>query len=140
MAKSISNKTAGNRFEQELCDRLKEYGFWSHNMAQTEVGQPADIIAVKNDWAILIDCKLCQKDYFPLSRIEPNQEAAMTYWKSCKNSTAWFAIKVKGNDTIYILIWETAKKCLDCGLSSIIPSIECHTLEWMLNRPERKQT
>lgn len=53
------NKIAGNRFEAELCGILAEHGFWAHNMAQNQAGQPADIIAVKDGWAVLIDCKLC---------------------------------------------------------------------------------
>lgn len=72
------NKTLGNHFEGELCELLAENGFWAHNLAQNQAGQPADVIAVKNDVAILIDCKVCSNDRFSLSRIEDNQEMAMT--------------------------------------------------------------
>ena len=75
-----SNKKNGNRFEEEFCKLLAEHGFWAHNMAQNQVGQPADVIAVKNGIPILIDCKECETNRFPLSRIEGNQEGAMTRW------------------------------------------------------------
>ena len=45
------NKKLGNDFEQELCDKLAEYGFWCTNLAMNKSGQPADIIAVRNNHA-----------------------------------------------------------------------------------------
>ena len=88
------NKLVGNRFEQELCDKLREWGFWAHNMAQTSAGQPADIIAVRDGIAYLIDCKVCENNRFRLSRIEENQENAMTLWETMGNSPCWFALKL----------------------------------------------
>lgn len=88
-----TNKRDGNSFEAELCEILSEMGFWAHNMAQTQAGQPADVLAVINQRAYLIDCKLCTSKGFALSRIEPNQETAMEYWKYCGNGVGWFAVK-----------------------------------------------
>ena len=51
------NKTMGNHFEEELCELLAEQGFWAHNLAQNQVGQPADVLAVRDNIAVLIDCK-----------------------------------------------------------------------------------
>lgn len=79
------NKTMGNHFEEELCELLAEQGFWAHNLAQNQVGQPADVLAVRDNIAVLIDCKVCSNNRFPLSRIEPNQEAAMTMWEAQGN-------------------------------------------------------
>lgn len=42
---SSTNRTVGTRFEDELCELLAEHGWWAHNMAQNQVGQPADVIA-----------------------------------------------------------------------------------------------
>lgn len=81
------NKTMGNHFEEELCELLAEQGFWAHNLAQNQVGQPADVLAVRDNIAVLIDCKVCSNNRFPLSRIEPNQEAAMTMWEAQGNVT-----------------------------------------------------
>ena len=76
----MNNKTLGNQFEQELCDRLSEYGFWVHCLAMNKAGQPADILAVKNKIAYLIDAKVCSSRGFALSRVEDNQEMAMNLW------------------------------------------------------------
>ena len=90
----VSNKKMGNSFERELCDKLASYGFWCHNLAQNQAGQPADIIAVRGKRAYLIDCKVCKNDRFPLSRIEENQRNAMTLWSDCGNGRGWFALKI----------------------------------------------
>lgn len=97
----MNNKTIGGRFEQDLCEILSEYGFWVHNMAMTKAGQPADIIAVRNGKAYLIDAKVCSNDEFPLSRIEENQTLAMELWKERGNGQGWFALKL--NDKVYML-------------------------------------
>nr|DAO60887.1 MAG TPA: hypothetical protein [Herelleviridae sp.] len=91
----MSNKKVGNDFEREFCEILSEYGFWVHNFAQNKDGQPADVIAVKNDTPYLIDCKVCEKDIFKLSRVEENQILAMQHWLDTRNREAWFALNVK---------------------------------------------
>ena len=97
----MNNKTIGNSFEQRLCDKLSEHGFWSHCMAMNKAGQPADIIAVKNKKAYLIDAKVCTNDTFPLSRVEENQDLAMELWSDCGNDTGWFALEL--GDEVYML-------------------------------------
>lgn len=96
------NKTLGNHFEGELCELLAEHGFWAHNLAQNQAGQPADVIAAKGDVAMLIDCKVCSDDRFTLSRIEENQEMAMTLWEQRGNTQCYFAIKVSSGE-IYMV-------------------------------------
>ena len=98
----MNNKTLGNNFEQELCEKLSEYGFWCHCLAMNKAGQPADIIAVKNKVAYLIDAKVCSIKGFALSRVEENQELAMTLWNECGNGQGWFAFKLPTND-IYMI-------------------------------------
>lgn len=88
------NKKVGNAFERELCEYLSSQGFWVLNIPQNAAGQPADIIAVKNKTAYLIDCKECTNNRFPLSRIENNQHSAMELWRDCGNGEAWFALKI----------------------------------------------
>lgn len=90
----MTNKKLGNGFEAELCDLLAEHGWWAHNMAQNQVGQPADVIAVKDNIAVLIDCKVCSSNRFPLSRMECNQEGAMTLWEQRGNAYCYFAMKL----------------------------------------------
>ena len=98
----MNNKTLGNNFEAELCEKLSEYGFWTHNLAMSKAGQPADIIAVKNKIAYLIDAKVCSSRGFALSRVEENQELAMGFWNECGNGQGWFALKVPTGE-IYMI-------------------------------------
>lgn len=97
----MSNRSIGNRFEKEFCEYLFNHGYWVHNLAQNSSGQPADIIAVKNRIAYLIDCKVCSNNEFPLSRIESNQDLAMDLWFNCGNHNAWFALLLENE--VYML-------------------------------------
>lgn len=99
---SSTNRTVGNQFEEELCGLLADNGWWAHNMAQNQVGQPADVIAAKNNIAVLIDCKVCENNRFPLSRIEGNQEGAMTLWEERGNAYCCFAMKLNDGE-IYMI-------------------------------------
>ena len=99
----MSNKKSGNQFESELCELLSAYGFWCHNMAQNAAGQPADVIAVKNGKAYLIDCKVCSTDKgFALSRVEENQDLSMDLWYDCGNGQGWFAMKLPSGDIFMV--------------------------------------
>ena len=111
----MTNKTLGNNFEQELCEKLSEYGFWTHNLAMNKAGQPADVLAAKNGKAYLIDAKVCSDGKFPLSRVEDNQELAMTLWKECGNGEGWFALKV--NEEIFMIPFFTIKAYMNAQSS-----------------------
>ena len=68
-------------------------------MAQNSAGQPADVIAVRNGKAYLIDCKVCSTDKgFALDRMEENQDLAMNLWNECGNGQGWFAMKLPTGD------------------------------------------
>ena len=98
----MSNKKLGNGFEQELCEILSRYGFWTHCMAMNKSGQPADVIAVRNGKAYLIDAKVVSTTKgFALSRVEDNQDLAMDLWNEKGNGQGWFALKVK--DAIFMI-------------------------------------
>lgn len=101
-----SNRAVGNAFEREFCELLFEYGFWVHNLKQDNSGQPADVIAVKNKVAYLIDCKDCSSKGFDLRRIEDNQMTAMGMWKECGNGEGWFAVKLPTGN-IYMMPYVT---------------------------------
>lgn len=130
MKSSIVNRTIGGRFEAELCELLAEYGWWSHCLSQNQVGQPADVIAVKNDIAVLIDCKVCANDKFALSRIEANQEGAMTLWEARGNHECWFAMKLT-DGTIYMVHFDDLKQLEQQGVKSISDFSEYMSIgEW----------
>lgn len=105
----MSNKKLGNDYEQQLCKELADAGFWVHNFANRQNGQPADIIAVKNGVPYLIDAKVCSDGKFRLSRIEENQHLAMKKWKMCGNGSGGFALLV--DDITYILPYEVIMQC-----------------------------
>lgn len=116
--KPITNRTIGNGFEDELCLLLAEHGYWAHNMAQNQIGQPADVIAVKDNIAVLIDCKVCSDDRFPLSRIEGNQEGAMTMWEARGNAYCYFAMKLTSG-AIYMVHFDDLCMLEQLGVKSI---------------------
>lgn len=99
---SVTNKKLGNDFESEFCQLLFDQGFWVHNMAQNAAGQPADVIAVKDHKALLIDCKVCTRKGFALSRVEDNQHLSMDLWRDRGNGEAWFAVKTMEGEIIMI--------------------------------------
>ena len=107
------NKKLGNDFETELCQILADAGYWTHNFASRKNGQPADIIAVKNGKAYLIDAKECTWEIFPLRRIEYNQELSMGLWIECGNTTPYFALKARNE--IYMVSYEFIKELAEQG-------------------------
>lgn len=89
-----SNKSSGNRFEQEFAEFLDLHGFWCHVLQQNKSGQPADIIAVKGNYHCLIDCKEVSTDRgFVLTRAEENQRLAMKKFADRGKQVCWFAVK-----------------------------------------------
>ena len=132
----MSNKKLGNSFESELCERLAEEGFWCHNLAQNAAGQPADVIAVRNGEAFLIDCKVCSNGRFLFSRIEDNQEWAMELWRDCGNDYGWFALKFAEN-AIYMVDIESMQNARSCrsAMTQEMAEMYGYSLEeWLVNR------
>lgn len=97
----MNNKQAGNNFEREFCEQLAKDGFWAHFMGGSKNGQPADIIAVRNERSYLIDAKDCENDRFVFSRIEDNQDMAMRMWELCGNNQGLFALRT--SEGVYML-------------------------------------
>ena len=107
------NKKLGNDFEQELCQILADAGYWTHNFANRKNGQPADIIAVKNGKAYLIDAKVCMYEVFPFRRIEENQHLSMDMWIECGNIEPYFALNARNE--IYMVSYVTIKNLIRKG-------------------------
>lgn len=107
----MSNRKIGNGFEQEFAEILSRHGYWVHIIAQRSEGQPADIIAVKNGRAYLIDCKVCSTVLgFKLSRLEENQDLSMSLWRDVGNGEAWFAIRM--GEAIYMFLHSFIKNAV----------------------------
>lgn len=96
-----SNKKIGDDFEKEYARILKNKGYWVTFLTpKRHIGsQPCDLIAIKNNKAILIDCKTCKTHLFPISRIEENQRQAFKRYLKCGNTT--FILAIKYNNKIY---------------------------------------
>ena len=131
----MNNKQAGNECEREFCEQLAKDGFWAHFMGGNKNGQPADIIAVRNERAYLIDAKDCQNDRFALSRIEDNQYMAMRVWELCGNNQGLFALKTSKG--VYMLTYGVVQVLELAEVKSLnINTIKehCQTYsEWGLN-------
>lgn len=103
----IINKKLGNKFEKELSEILYNAGYWVHLLNQNKNGQPADIIAVKNKKAYLIDAKVCSLEKFAFKRVEENQHLSMQMFIDCGNTTPYFALKARNE--IYMLSYKTIR-------------------------------
>ena len=113
----MNNKQAGNEFEREFCEILASDGFWAHFMGGNKNGQPADIIAVKNEIAYLIDTKDCKNDVFEFRRIEDNQDMAMIRWEMCGNNQGLFALNTSRG--VYMLQYGKIQALQCMGLKQL---------------------
>lgn len=105
----MSNKKKGTEFERKFCQNLADKGYWVHNMAQNAQGQPFDVIAAKNGKSYIIDCKVCSKDLFRLSRIEDNQYLSMKLWHDTGNGVGWFALELSDGKVYLISLNDLVK-------------------------------
>ena len=132
----MSNKKLGNQFEAEFAEILANEGFWVHLLAQNAAGQPADVIAVKDGEAYLIDCKVCSNGKFPFTRIEDNQEWAMELWRDSGNDNGWFALKF--DNDVYMVdmaAMKTARTHHSAMTPELADMLYGWTLdEWLVNR------
>lgn len=98
-----SNKKLGNDFEKEFADILSSMGYWVLMVTPKSYinSQPCDLIAIKNNKPILIDCKTCKTHLFPINRIEENQIQASKKYFGCGNAEYYIAVKYKKD--IYVI-------------------------------------
>lgn len=109
----VINKKLGNKFEKELSEILYNAGYWVHLLNQNKNGQPADIIAIKNKKAYLIDAKVCSLEKFAFKRVEENQHLSMQMFIDCGNTTPYFALKARNE--IYMLSYKTIRDLIKQG-------------------------
>lgn len=92
----MNNKQIGTKFEHEMCEYLKKEGWWVHFITPDARGaQPFDIIAVKDNLPMAIDCKTSTSHIFPFSRLEDNQIMAFEHWMRCGNTEPIIVVKYK---------------------------------------------
>lgn len=114
----MNNKIIGNSFENNLSLILSDLGYWVSLFTPKNHSnsQPADMIAIRDDVALLIDAKTLEKKsgLFPICRIEENQIFAAKKFTSCGNR--WYHFAILWNDTIYMIAFDTidfSKKSID---------------------------
>ena len=102
----MNNKRLGTAFERKMCEVLAEKGYWVHFISPDARGaQPFDIIAVRDNSAMAIDCKTCKDHIFRVDRLEDNQCMAFGKWTDCGNIESYIAVLY--NDKIYMIgFWE----------------------------------
>lgn len=107
----MNNKKLGSDFEKAVCHELEKLGYWVHFLTPDRRGaQPFDIIAVKDDSALAVECKTlsASQKYFSINRIEQNQQLAFEKWIACGNRTPIIAIWYK--EHIYYVHWNVLKE------------------------------
>lgn len=111
------NKKLGNDFEQEYAKILSQKGYWVGFFPPKADGkQPCDLIAIKDNIPMLIDCKTCSTHLFPINRIESNQRQAFKKYQKCGNKK--FILAIKYNNKIYEIDMRTidfTQKNIDLG-------------------------
>lgn len=108
----------GYKFESELCELLKAEGFWALNIPKDKRGaQPFDVIAMKDKYVFVTDCKVCGKHLFPLERVEDNQWLAFETISKRTSANAGLTLYFRGD--IYWVSYKEAKTMFDHGESSI---------------------
>lgn len=97
----MNNKKLGSNFEKEFAEILRRKGYWVTFLSpkQNIGSQPCDLIAIKDDKPILIDCKTCKTHLFPISRIEENQRQSFKRYTKCGNTK--FILAIEYNNKIY---------------------------------------
>lgn len=114
----MNNKQKGNEFEKEYAEILRQKGYWVTFLTpKTHIGsQPCDLIAIKDDKPLLVDCKTCDTHLFSISRIEENQRRAFEKYRKCGNTA--FILAIKYNNRIYEIDMNTidfTQKSIDLG-------------------------
>lgn len=107
----MNNKKLGTRFEREVVEYVSGSGAWVHFLTPDERGaQPFDIIAVRDNVAIAIECKTLteSKRYFSIDRLEPNQIMAFEKWMSCGNDSP--LIFIEYGDKIRVITYKELKE------------------------------
>lgn len=83
----------GAEFERLVADLFQKNGFWALRIPKNERGaQPFDILAIRGDVVYAVDCKVCERKYFSLNRIEDNQWISMDVMKRKTNAVLGFVI------------------------------------------------
>ena len=116
-----SNESEGALWEKEVIEHYRSDGWMAIFIPKSpDGGQPCDIIALKDEEAILIECKVCTTDSLYLGRIEDNQLATMRLAEKTGNSGRIYVkhMSKNGKITKYIVWWDQILATIDAGQKS----------------------
>ena len=102
----MNNKEIGTDFEKYMCEHLASLGYWVHFISPDKRGsQPFDIIAVKNNIPLAVECKTLSKNVkvFSIDRLQENQKTAFQKWIKCGNEEP--LIFILHGDEIRVVEW-----------------------------------
>ena len=115
-----------SKFERDVCSFYFEHGYWAHRIARDERGaQPFDVIAIRGNYVVAVDCKVCSRKSFPLARVEDNQRLAMQIMTERTNAFVAFLCYFEGK--VYVLPFIEVDNALREGIVSI-PLKNCKVL------------
>lgn len=106
-------------YEDIACKFLAKKGYWVHLFATTSVGQPCDIVALKDNIGFLIDVKHTEDDYFEFSRVEPNQETCFELANKKGNKNCFFMIYFEKTQNWRLLSFAKYKFLKNSGDKSV---------------------
>ncbi len=111
----MNNKRIGTNFEKEYIETLRKQGYWATFLEpKGHIGsQPCDIIAIKDNFPMLVDCKTSNTHLFQIRRVEENQRRAYKRYCECGNTKYILAIKYSNR------IYEIDMKDIDFTQKSI---------------------
>lgn len=117
-----SQNEIGQEYETKFCKWLQNHRFWAYNIPRKTSGQPCDIVAIRNNIAMLVDVKHVRKEEvsFPFDRIEPNQISSFAYARNfaCVSYTG-FAIFFERDGMWYWFPYDNFVKAYVFGEKSI---------------------
>jgi len=137
----VSNIKIGSKFEREFCKMLSESGFWVHRITPNASGQqPADVIAIKDGYHALIDCKVVsnEKQGFSFQRVEDNQRSSMELFKARGGEVGWFAIRLLSGE-VRMLHYNQLMVCEEQGMKRLtIDDLQMSLFTWSFEQWVRR--
>lgn len=116
----MSVNRIGRNAEKYAADVLSRRGYYVVMIPSTALGQPFDLIAIKNDVPYCLDVKHIKGDTFYFSRVEPNQKTSFEMALSCGVRNVGFLFVFDENDpNFYFLKYEDQKHMEKLGLKRV---------------------
>ena len=107
------------QFEKWVATQLGKEGWWALHVAPGADGsQPADIVAVRDQIGMLIDCKMLKdkNGRFPTSRIEENQKLACQAWEKAGNHKKTYLFAILWDKKVFTVTMDEMEDVIAIGL------------------------